>query len=309
MNVLITGGTGLVGEALIAAARVRHRLTVLHRRDYAVGAEEVEGVVADVRDRDRLGELFRRGRFDVVIHAAGVANVDYVERHVDEGWSSNVVGTQNVVDLTLKHGVRLVYLSSNAVFDGRRAPYRETDPTNPVNHYGRIKVECENLVARCCPEAAIVRPILMYGWQPPQARPNMVTWLLDRLRRGEPTHLVTDVRENPLWSGQCAEAIWRIVERGKTGIFHLAGRDVVNRYEFARTVAEVFGLDAALLNPVDSAFFPTIARRPKNTAFLTERMETELDLEPLSLVEGLHRMLGRACAASPTATGQPGVIR
>ena len=288
-----------MGGALIATAGPEHRLTVLHQRDYPVEAGGGEALVVDVRNREQLNELFDRREFDTVIHAAGIANVDYAERHVEEGWESNVVGTQNVVDLVRKKNIRLVNLSSNAVFDGRRAPYREGDPTDPVNQYGRIKVECEKLVMRLCPEAAIVRPILMYGWQPPHARTNPATWLIDRLCRGEPTHLVTDVYENPLWSYQCAEAIWRVIQRGKTGIFHVAGRDVVNRYEFAHRVAAVFGLDATLLHPVDSTFFPAIAPRPKNTSFLTERMQAELGMEPLSLSDGLERMRSLSPLPSP----------
>jgi len=108
-----------------------------------------------------------------------------------------------------------------------------------------------------CPEALIVRPILMYGWHAPEARVNPVTWLLDRLVKERPTHLVADVYENPLWLHQCAEAIWRMLQLGKAGIFHLAGKDVVNRYEFATYVARVFDLDASLLHPVDNSFSQT----------------------------------------------------
>ena len=279
-----------MGGALIATAGPDHKLTVLHQRDYSFEADQVAVVVVDVRNREQLSNLFDRCEFDLVIHAAGIANVDYVERHVEEGWESNVVGTQNVVDLVLKKNIRLVHLSSNAVFDGKGAPYREGDPTNPVNQYGRIKVECEKLVTRLCPEAVILRPILMYGWQPPRSRVNPVTWLIDRLRRGESTPLVTDVYENPLWSNHCAEAIWRTIELRKAGIFHIAGLDVINRFELGKAVAQTFDLDASLLHPVDSSFFPAIAPRPKNTSFLTERMQAELQMKPLSLHEGLSRM-------------------
>lgn len=294
MRVLITGGTGLVGGALIATAGAEHRLTVLHKRDYPLRIAGVEGLVADVRNREQLTDLFNRCEFDAVIHAAGIANVDYVERHFNEGWESNVIGTENVVDLALKKDVKLVYLSSNAVFDGKVGLYREKDVTNPVNQYGRIKVECEKLVSRLCPEAAIVRPILMYGWPPPQARANPVIWLIDRLKKGEKTPLVTDVYENPLWAHHCAEVIWRIIGLGKSGIFHVAGQDVVNRYEFGRLTAEVFGLDASLLQPVGSTYFPAIAPRPKNTSFLTERMQAELGMVPVTLSNGLQRMRRQA---------------
>jgi dTDP-4-dehydrorhamnose reductase len=290
MKILLTGGTGLLGQALIATAGAEHRISVLHLRDYPVPVNGVEMVVLNILERERLEEFFAAHDFDVVVHAAGIASVDYVERHFEEAWESNVVGTQNVVDLVCKRGMRIVYVSSNAVFDGANAPYREEDRTNPVNRYGQIKVECERIVRRMCQEAIVVRPILMYGWHLAQGRTNPVTWLIERLQRGESTHIVTDVYENPIWSHHCAQAIWRAIQLGKAGTFHVGGKDVVNRYDFAKLVAEVFGLDASLLHPVDSRFFPAIAPRPKNTSFVTERMQSELGMEPLSLRQGLERM-------------------
>ncbi len=201
--------------------------------------------------------------------------------------------------------MRLVYISSNAVFDGTCAPYKEDDRLRPINRYGQVKVECEGIVRRMCPEAAIVRPILMYGWPIPEGRPNPVTWLIERLQRGEKTYLVTDVYENPIWSHHCAEAIWRIIQSGKTGVFHFAGKEVVNRFEFAKLVAEVFNLDSSLLHPVDSGFFPSIAPRPPNTSFLTERMVGELGIEPLSVYEGLMRMRSVDLSASLSPLKKP----
>lgn len=302
MKILITGGTGLLGQALMATSRSEHQLTLLHRRDYPAGGAGVEPIVLDILQAGLLAEVFETRAFDAVIHAAGIASVDYVEQHFEEAWRSNVIGTQHIADLARKKDVRLVYVSSNAVFDGKAAPYGERSPTNPINKYGRIKVECEALVTRLCPEAVIVRPILMYGWHLAEGRANPVTWLLERLRKGESTPLVTDVRENPLWAHQCAEAIWRILRLGRTGTFHIAGKNVVNRYELGQLVAQVFGLDASLLRPVDSSFFPSIAARPHNTSFLTERMEHELGVEPLSVLQGLVQMRVLVGAASSSGS-------
>ncbi len=290
VRVLITGGTGLLGQALVATADERYRLTLLHRRDYLVRTKDDEQRVLDIVNQNKLIDFVSTHHFDVVIHAAGLANVDYVETHFEEGWQSNVVGTQNVIDLVVKRDMRLVYISTNAVFDGKCAPYEEDDLTNPINRYGHIKVKCEEIVTRMCPEAIIIRPILMYGWHVPQGRLNPVTWIIDRLQRGEKSHLVTDVYENPLLSYNCAESIWRAIQLKKRGTFHIAGKEVVNRYEFGRLVAELFDLDASLLHPVNSSFFPTIAPRPHNTSFLTKRMQVELGMEPISLSDGLQRM-------------------
>lgn len=303
MKILITGGTGLLGQALVATAARDDRLTLLHCREYQVPVEPAEQTTIDVLDHVRLARVFDEHLFDVVVHAAGIASVDYVERHFQEAWQSNVLGTENVLDLVCKKDIRFIYVSSNAVFDGNHAPYREDDATNPTNQYGRIKVECEKLVKRVGALATIVRPILMYGWHFPQGRTNPATWLIDRLTRGERTPMVTDVYENPLLSYHCAEAVWRIIRSGETVIFHIAGKDVVNRYELATMIAREFGLDASLVYPVDSSFFPDIAPRPHNTSFITERMQTDLGMAPLPLAEGLRRMRAQARNVPTTFPG------
>lgn len=127
LNVLITGGTGLLGLALLGTAGEGYRLTLLHRRNYILQANGIEQCILDILDQERLNSFFAERDIDVVIHTAGIANVDPVEQRLVEGWRSNVVGTQNIVDFVCKKKMRLVYIYSNAVFDGTCAPYKEND--------------------------------------------------------------------------------------------------------------------------------------------------------------------------------------
>lgn len=289
-SVLVTGGTGLLGRGVKETIPDGCRLVSVHLRKYELEDETTRHLVLDVCDRRRVEQLFAEFDFDAVIHAAGIAGVDYVENHYEESRESNIAGTLNVASACRRAGCHLVYISTNAVFDGSAAPYRETDPVRPINRYGCLKVECENLVRETVDRFTIVRPILMYGWNHPQCRPNPVTWLLGKLGRGETVHMVNDVYENPLYNLQCGQVLWRVIERGLTGILHVAGGEAVSRYEFAAQVAAVFGLDRALIKPVESSFFPQIAPRPKNTSFVTERVRRELEIEPLSIQQGLERM-------------------
>jgi dTDP-4-dehydrorhamnose reductase len=128
-------------------------------------------------------------------------------------------------------------------------------------------------------------------------RPNPVTWVIDSLERGDLIRVVDDVFENPLYNVSAGAAIWKIVERETTGVVHLAGRDVVSRYEFARMVAARFGLDAGRIRAVPSSDFPDIAPRPPDTSFVTTRMEHELGIAPAALGRALETM-----AARPRAT-------
>jgi dTDP-4-dehydrorhamnose reductase len=292
-TVLITGGTGLLGQGLLETVPPGWSIVSVHLRAYDPGAPHGR---LDVRDRAALQQLFEAHRFDAVVHAAGIASVDISEQHVNESTESNLGGTRNLVELCAATGTRMVYVSTNAVFDGESAPYGEADRVNPINAYGRIKLACERVVQEALVHAAVVRPILMYGWPHAMGRPNPVTWVVDSLTRGERINVVDDVYENPLHNIQAASAVWRILEREVTGIIHLAGGEPVNRYQLALAVARAFELDASPIRPVPSSFFPHIAPRPRNTTLRTTRMERELGMSPSRLEEGLGSMVAAAGA-------------
>lgn len=289
-TILITGGTGLLGKGMEETAPAGWRIVSVHQRDYAVEDSRARHLVLDIREKKAVDRLFAKYKFDLVVHAAGIASVDYVEKHYAESLESNLVGTLNVTSACRRAGVHCVYISTNAVFDGRKAPYAEDAPLNPVNKYGRLKAECERLVRETLEHWTVARPILMYGWNHPVTRPNTATWIHDKLLRGETVHLVDDVSENPLFNLQCGRALWAIAKKKPTGVFHLAGKDRVNRFQFGLKIAKAFGLDAKLIKRVKSSFFNGIAPRPADTTLSTKRMERELEVEPLGLDEGLCAM-------------------
>ena len=289
-TILVTGGTGLLGKGLEETAPSGWRIVSLHMRDYKVENSKARHLVLDIRDKRAVDRLFARTSFDAVVHAAGIASVDYVEKHYAESLESNIVGTLNVTSACRRAGVHLTYISTNGVFDGKNAPYRENDPAHPISKYGGLKIECERLVSETLEKWTIVRPILMYGWNHVVTRPNPATWVYEKLLRGETVSMVDDVWENPLYNIQCGRALWAVVDKRPEGVFHFAGKDSVNRWQFANEVARVFGLDASLIKRVSSSAFPEIAARPKNTTFVTTRMEKELGVKPMTLREGLTAM-------------------
>jgi len=290
-TILITGGTGLLGKGFAESILPDCKLISVHLRDYFVPySNGVEYIVLDVLEKKSVEALFEKYEFDCVIHAAGIANVDYVETHYEESFRSNVESTQNIISVCREFGCYMIYVSTNAVFDGNEAPYNEASIPNPINKYGKIKLECERIVSESLKKFTIFRPILMYGWHYPQSRPNPATWIIEKLSKDQTINMVTDIYENPLYNVQCGEILWQIILKKPLGIIHAAGGEIVNRYEFAVKLAEVFGFSSSLVHPVDSSFFPSIAPRPKNTSFETKRIREELGIVPMNVKEGLERM-------------------
>lgn len=290
-TILLTGSTGLLAKGMIETKPEGIEVVGIHLRNYPVDdGHRVSHHVVDLLNAASVEALFERYRFQCVVHAAGIGNVDYVETHPEEGMASNLHATMNIVHACRSHGIHLVYISTNAVFDGDHAPYSEQSSPNPINRYGRIKLDCEKYVADHLDACTILRPILMYGWHYPDSRMNPVTWLIERFRKGDSVHMVHDVYENPLYNIQCGEILWRCVEEKPYGIIHAAGGEIVNRYEFALGVAEIFGYPKRLVEAVDSSYFPAIAPRPLNTSFDTSLLERKWGIHLLTVREGLQSM-------------------
>lgn len=289
-KVLITGGTGLLGKALIEASR-GHDIVSIHSSSYKMANNAViryENM--DVRDNTGLDNLFASFKPDVVIHTAGVGSPDYAEKHKEETWQINVQGTKNMLRNCECIGSKFIYISSNGIYDGKKARYAEEDEATPINFYGQVKLEGENIARSARVPWAIVRPILMYGWNHHFERNNVVTFAISRFREGKKVFAYDDVFVNPLFAGNCAKAIWKIVEDGKYDIFNIAGSDRINIYELAKKTAIIFGLDPGLAVPVQQGFFNELVKRPKDTSFDTEKMTRVLGLTPLSVDEGLSMM-------------------
>ena len=289
-RVLITGGTGLLGQSLLerVPAGVEpigfyHRL--LPPKEWREQFRQVD-VLRESVLLDSVNELKPR----TVIHAASVGGVDEAERDPESVRLVNVEGTRNLLRACERTGANLIFISSNAVFDGSSPPYSENSPLRAANRYGQIKIEAERLVRSSCVPHLIVRPILMYGWPLKGGRGNAVTRWLEKLEKGEPVEVAEDIISMPLWVGDCSRTIWEGTLKERRGIVHAAGADRVNLAQFAREVCSVFGCNPELIHPVQSKELAGLAPRPPDTSFQIERMRREFGIQPLGLRQGLTLM-------------------
>lgn len=288
--VLLTGGAGLLGVALLADPPSNFSIVPTYFNNPIKQLGQYTFIKLNIVNPAAVTKVFLSVKPTVIIHAASIGNVDYCEKNPDEAYQINVVGTKNIVRACEEHGVKLIFLSSNAVFDGLSAPYNETSKVNPVNYYGKTKVLAEELILKRQLEHAIVRLILMYGWNHPTQRQNPVTWLLDKLMASEPIKMVNDTYTNPVFNNQAAQTIWRLIKQDKSGLYHVAGKRRVNRYDFAVQTAKTFGYDPGLIEPVGSDYFAGIATRMPDTTYDTAKMEKELGVSPLDIADGLVAM-------------------
>jgi len=294
LNVFITAGSGLLGKALLETCPNEFKLNATYFPNKPDSfPESVNFFVLNITDRDRVLKCIKKIKPDVIIHTAAIGSVDFCEKNKDISWATNVDGTKNIIEAARECNSEIVYVSSNAVFDGSNPPYKEGDEVNPISYYGETKVICERLVKNSKLKSVIIRAILMYGWHNPLERQNMVTWILDSISKGVPLKIVNDIYSNPLLSLNCANAIWAVIKKGKTGTFHVAGSDCVSRYDFALKIAEIFDLDKSMLAPVPNSYFTEIAPRPCNTCLCTDKIERELKIKSIGIEEGLKILKDR----------------
>ncbi len=280
-----------MGKSLIETAKKGREILATHLGNCELKDKTcVKYMTLDIRDDKGYAGLYEAFRPDVTIHAAGIGSPDYAEKHKEETRQINIGGTRNILKYCGKFGSALVYISSNGIYDGNKAPYRETDEASPINYYGRIKLEGENISKRSAVPCSIVRPILLYGWHHTGGRHNIVTYALSRLEKKEKAFVYEDVFVNPIFAPACAEAIWKIIEQGRHETFNIAGKDVVSIYGLVRAAAGIFGLDPNLVIPVRQGFFNELVPRPKNTSYDIGKMRDVLGIAPSSVEEGLLLM-------------------
>lgn len=290
-RVLITGATGILGKALIESCPKDIQVFATYFRDCWGKELLCPAIRLNIEDNnDVMRVVTEWARPDVVIHAAGMSNVDYTENNRSLARSINIDGTINVINACRHNKSKLIYLSTNAVFEGNHPPYTEESERIPVNHYGLLKVKAEDLVINSGLNYSIVRAILMYGWHFSNGRLNPVTNWIRMLSEGKTIQVVNDRYSQPLLADDCAKLIWKIISDNKAGIYHVSGADRVTLFDFANMTAEIFGFDKKLIKPVSSSSFPEIAPRPVDTSFSINKIKQELNIYPVGIKEGLENM-------------------
>lgn len=227
---------------------------------------------------------------DIVAVPAGIAHVDHCELHPQETRRVNVEATAGVARACQTAGARMVFFSSDYVFDGTKGAYREDDGVHPLNEYGRQKAETESAVLAVSAKNLVIRTSSVYGWE--WAGKNFVLQILRRLCAGEAMKVAADILCNPTYAENLAEVVAALAETGSGGIFHVVGGERLKRLEFARLAAKTFGLNGSLLIPVSSAEFPSPTRRPLDASLCTDKIRAAVGVPLMNAAEGLEHMRG-----------------
>jgi len=285
LKVLVTGANGLLGSKLVEALSTSYEVFPTDNAQ-AVYSKSMR---MDIADANEVLEIFSEVRPDAVIHAAAETNVDKCETDRGLAWRVNAEGTRNISQACAKIEAKLIYMSTDYIFDGEKGLYTEYAQANPLNYYGLTKLKGEEFVRELCHDYVIARTSVLYGWHPRKL--NFATWVIDSLKDGKRISVVNDHYNSPTLSDNLAEMIQRALKVHLSGVYHMAGGERISRYNFALKIAEMFDLDKALISPMKVADLEAwIAKRPRDSSLCVDKIRKEVGIEPLNLDEALRRM-------------------
>ena len=244
MKALVVGASGQVGRALVF---------LLKKRGWEVVGTYYPPVdrmpFLDVRDAGAVWKCLVEVRPDVVFLAVNNAGgVDYCETHPEEAYTLHVDGTINVARSVVRLGARIIYYSSDYVFDGQSGPYLEEDEAFPINTYGKAKLEAEERIQELTSNYLILRTTVVYGWD--RTSKNFATQVWEQLSAGKSMRVPNDQWGNPTLAGYLAEISINLVNVGAVGIFNVVGKDRMPRSAFAQALAHTMAFNSNLIIPV-----------------------------------------------------------
>jgi dTDP-4-dehydrorhamnose reductase len=280
---LVIGASGLVGEHLVHQLSGGPNLVATYRTNPIPGAEQL-----DISQSAEVHAFFQRFQPKVVFLPAALTNVDYCETNEKSSYGTNVNGVKNVVEASNHVGARLIYFSTDYIFDGISGPYVEDDVANPISEYGRQKLIAEHHIASSSHDFLIIRTTVIYGWE--RQGKNFVYRLVKSLKEGTPVRVPMDQIGTPTYALELAENAIRLSMADVKGVINIAGSNCISRYEFALDAAKVFNLPKHLIKPVTTKELNQAARRPLMAGLKAEKAMTLLGTTFASSSEGLRRM-------------------
>ena len=285
-KVLIIGENSLVGSTLSNYAKnnfdlyyTYHNITLNNKNSISIDL---------VKESSKILDLIKTIKPDLVIHTVAFANVDFCEKNNNDANFLHVRVTEKIAQTCASVGAKILYFSTDAVFDGEKnGKYVESDTPNPLSYYGKTKLAAEKILIDTSKNNIVFRTTVIYG---PYSRSRFTNWVIDKLKQNQEVPAFTDQFNTPTLVDDLSKVILEILNLDLSGIYHLAGKTCLSRYDFALKIARKFNFDGDLIIPTMSSTVNQIAPRPKNGCLDSTRLEKIVNFEFSSIDSGLDFM-------------------
>ncbi len=289
IKVLITGSNGLLGQKLVNLFTLNNYevIATSKGKNRNLVIEGFEYINANITNFNKINSIIKKIKPNFIIHTAAMTNVDQCELRKRECKEVNAKAVKNIVKACEEFNIHLVHISSDFIFKGKKGYYQENDKSNPVNHYGEMKLKSEQYLLKSSINYTILRTIILYGYTPNTNKNNLILWIKKSLEKNKPISVVTDQLRMPTYVDDLANACLQAVKKKAKGIYHISSNELMSIYEIALSVAKAFDLDSKLIHPILTEKLNQKAKRPKKTGFILNKAINDLDLKSVSFKERL----------------------
>jgi len=284
MRILVTGASGLLGLNLALEAAKQHTVygTI---NSHPIKSKVFEVVRTDLVKPGALDRVLIQVDPDWVIHCAALANLEACELDPTLARQLNTELPEKLAHLVARGGARLLHVSTDAVFDGQRGGYTETDQPNPLSEYARTKMDGELAVLAANPEAIIAR-VNLFGWSLSGTR-SLAEFFFNNLKAGKPVMGFTDIYFCPLFVIELAIIFMEMLSIGLKGLYHAVSSECITKYEFGVRLARQFNLNEGLIAPTKVSAAGLNAARSHKLTLNSDKLTKDIHKPMPDLSTGL----------------------
>jgi dTDP-4-dehydrorhamnose reductase len=265
---LITGASGLLGSNLVKTLGSQIRAISVARKKASISGDEL--VEFDLLNVQQINSLVSRVRPDVILHAAALSSHEACQENPALARRLNIDVTRALAEAAEDHGSKLIYISTDAVFDGAKGGYTEDSETNPFSVYGETKLSGEIAALTSCQEALVLRTNF-FGWSPDGNR-SILEFFYNKLTLKEECNGYKDFITTSIYAPQLATTIFELDKAGARGILNCTASNGLSKYEFALEVAQVFGLEKRYVLPALASRGSHSIHRSRDLSLVTEKV-------------------------------------
>ena len=286
-KVLITGGSGLLAVNWALSICNNYDVTLLlHYKKISLPG--VNTSVVNLNSLDECLFVLEKYQPDIVIHTAGLTNVEVCEASPGLAQEVNVELAKNIAIACSEQGIKLVHISTDHLSSGDQKFVSEDDFTKPTNNYAKTKFLGEQEVLKNCKNALAIRTNF-FGWGVTY-RQSFSDYILNKLRKNKQIDLFSDVFFTPILASELSRIVHQLISLNFCGIYNVVGDERISKYEFGIKLAECFNLDCGLINKISISDKPNLTKRPKDMSLSNVKLRQTHNCEIASLNEQLQTL-------------------
>jgi dTDP-4-dehydrorhamnose reductase len=240
---------------------------------------------------DELKKIILQVSPDLIVHAAGLTNVDQCELNPSLAYQGNVEIAKNIALVAGKLNVSLIHISTDHLFSGECSFYEEAADVQPLNEYAKTKYLAEKAVQELCSDALILRTNF-YGWGH-RYRNSFTDLIVNQLRNGDRAYVFNDVFYTPILISHLVDVAHQLVSRSAKGVYNVVGSERLTKYDFAVNLAHIFNLPQDLLIPSSIAEATHLVKRPKDMSLSNIKLKNELGCNLPDTISSLSELLSQ----------------